>query len=134
MTEQGSDAELLAAARGVRHHAHAPWSGFAVGAAIRTAEKSVHLGVNVESVALPAGLCAERAALAAAVTAGHRDLDTIAVAGPGDGVCAPCGLCRQALAEFGLELTVIGAGEAGPTRRWRLDELLPDPFTPSLER
>lgn len=134
MTEDDGDAELVAAARAVRGYAHAPWSGFAVGAALRTAEGTVHLGVNVESVALPAGLCAERAALAAAVTAGHRILATIAVAGPGDAVCAPCGLCRQALAEFGLQLTVIGVGEEGPTRRWRLGELLPDPFTPSPER
>lgn len=133
MTEDGDDAELVAAARAVRRYAHAPWSGFAVGAALRTAERTVHLGVNVESVALPAGLCAERAALAAAVTAGHRHLATIAVAGPGDAVCAPCGVCRQALAEFGLQLTVIGAGEEGPTRRWRLGELLPDPFTPAPE-
>lgn len=133
MTEQVGDAELVAAARGVRHRAYAPWSGFAVGAAIRTAAGTVHLGVNVESVALPAGLCAERAALGAAVTDGRRDLDAVAVAGPGEAVCAPCGLCRQALAEFGLDLVVIGAGEDGPVRRWRLGELLPDAFAPPLE-
>lgn len=134
MTEPEGDAELLAAARDIRHRAYAPWSGFAVGAAIRSTQQSVHLGVNVESVALPAGLCAERAALAAAVTDGYRAFEAVAVAGPGDAVCAPCGMCRQALAEFGLDVVVIGAGEAGPAQRWRLGELLPDPFTPSPER
>lgn len=133
--EEGSAAEighheLVAVARSVRANAHAPWSGYQVGAALATGGGAVHRGVNVESVALPAGLCAERAALAAAVTAGHRDLAALAVAGPGAAPSPPCGVCRQALAEFGLELMVIAAGERGEPAAWRLAELLPHPFAP----
>lgn len=120
--------ELVAVARSVRANAHAPWSGFTVGAALATAAGTVFRGVNVESVAFPAGLCAERAALAAAVTAGHRDLAALAVAGPGEAPSPPCGVCRQALAEFGLELVVIAAGESGEPASWRLAELLPEAF------
>lgn len=128
--EAVEEPELVEAARGVRRHAHAPWSGFAVGAALRTADGAVWLGVNVESVALPAGLCAERAALAAAVAGGRRDLAVLAVAGPGERPCPPCGLCRQALAEFGLELRIVAAGARGASAGWRLAELLPAPFAP----
>ena len=93
-------AELVAAARRVRANAHAPWSGFAVGAALATTSGAVFCGVNVESVALPAGVCAERGALAAAVAGGHRDFAVLAGAGPGAQPSPPCGVCRQALAEF----------------------------------
>lgn len=128
MTDRIGDDELLAAARAVRRNAHAPWSGFAVGAALATRDGTVFRGVNVESAALPAGLCAERAALAAAVTAGSRDFAAIAVAGPGQTPTPPCGMCRQALVEFGRDLAVVAAGEDGPGATWSLRELLPEPF------
>jgi cytidine deaminase len=123
-------AELVAAARRVRANAHAPWSGFAVGAALATTSGAVFCGVNVESVALPAGVCAERGALAAAVAGGHRDFAVLAVAGPGAQPSPPCGVCRQALAEFDGELVVLAAGETGEPISWRLDELLPHAFAP----
>lgn len=123
-------AALVAAARDVRANAYAPWSGFAVGAALATGDGTVYQGVNVESVAFPAGMCAERAALAAAVTDGHRDFAALAVAAPGEAPSPPCGVCRQALAEFGLDLAVVAAGERGEPASWRLAELLPHPFAP----
>lgn len=123
------EGDLLERAASVRTHAHAPYSRFAVGAALRADGGETFTGVNVESAALPAGLCAERVALGAAVTAGHRAFTTLAVAGPGPAPVPPCGICRQALAEFGVGLVVVAAGEEGQAARWTLAQLLPEAFT-----
>lgn len=123
-----ADDDLVARARAARTHAHAPYSGFHVGAALRAANGQVFTGVNVESAASPAGLCAERAALAAAVSAGARALVVLAVAGDGAEPCVPCGLCRQALHELAPDLVVLAAGEAGGAARHLLRDLLPQPF------
>lgn len=93
--------ELKDAALQVRKNAYAPYSSFWVGAAI-FANGAVHVGCNVENVSYPVGICAERAALCAAVAAGCKEIDAVVVAGPGS--ISPCGMCRQALAEFGAEL------------------------------
>ena len=122
-------AALVDRARRVRANAHAPYSGFAVGAALLTGDGQVFLGVNVESAAFPAGVCAERAALAAAVTAGASDLAAIAVAGGGDGPCVPCGVCRQVLSELAPHLTVLAAGAEGEPVVYDLArDLLPNAF------
>ena len=122
-------AALVDRARRVRTNAHAPYSGFAVGAALLTTDGQVFLGVNVESAAFPAGTCAERAALAAAVTAGASDLAAIAVAGEGGAPCVPCGVCRQALYELAPHLTVLAAGAEGDPVVYDLArDLLPDAF------
>lgn len=126
-------AALVDRARRVRTNAHAPYSGFAVGAALQTADGQVFLGVNVESAAFPAGVCAERAALAAAVTAGAPALVAIAVAGAGDRPCVPCGVCRQALHELAPDLHVLAAGAAGEPVAYVLGrDLLPHPFPPPV--
>lgn len=117
--------ELLAAARRVREKAYAPYSGFRVGAALLSRDGRVFTGVNVENASYPAGLCAERAALAAAVSAGARDFTALAVCA--DGPVTPCGFCRQALSEFG-DLDLLCAGPAGEARLYRLSQLLPDAF------
>lgn len=120
---------LVAQSRGVRSRAHAPYSGFRVGAALLAADGQVFLGVNVESAASPAGICAERAALSAAVTAGARDLVALAVSGDGTAPCVPCGLCRQALHELAPDLEVLAAGETGEAVRYLLGrDLLPHAF------
>jgi len=136
-TEQGVERELagrepLAEERAlweralvVAQSAYAPYSGFRVGAIIRGSEGREATGVNVESAASPAGLCAERAALGAYVTAGGRDVVAVAVASP-SGDAAPCGVCLQALSEFGDPLIV--AQVAGEVRVFRLTELLRVPF------
>lgn len=121
---------LLARARDAREAAYAPYSGFAVGAALLADDGRVFVGANVEGAAYPVTLCAERSAVAAAVVAGARVFSAIAVIGSGPGPCTPCGMCRQVLYEFSPGMVVIAGGEDGTSARWRLDELLPAGFGP----
>lgn len=121
------DLALLAFAREVQEKAYSPYSGFNVGAAIY-ANDEIFQGVNVENAAYGTTLCAERAALAAAVTAGCTDITAIAVVGSGDSPTVPCGCCRQALAEFNPELRVIMGGASDEVLVMTLGELLPEPF------
>jgi cytidine deaminase len=117
-------APLERAARGARANAHAPYSGFAVGAAVLAGGR-VHAGCNVENASYPVGLCAERAALAAAVAAGARSIDAVLVVAAA--MVSPCGMCRQALAEFGPAMPVRLVGDDG-ARETSLADLLPSPF------
>jgi cytidine deaminase len=120
------DLALFAEAEALSSRAYAPYSGFTVGAVVMDASGCGHPGVNVENASYPVGLCAERAALAALVTAGERRVGAVAVsAGPGRD-CLPCGMCLQALAEFGDPEIVARAG--GEVRVFRLQELLAVPF------
>lgn len=120
--------QLLRRAVDARKNAYAPYSGFAVGAALLCADGSIFTGCNVENASFPAGICAERAALFAAVSAGKRQFAAIAVAA-GDAPTTPCGICRQALAEFGA-LDVLCADRDGcGCRVYSLRELLPESFS-----
>lgn len=121
-------AELVRRARQVMQHAHAPYSRFHVGAAIESADGGIHVGCNVESASYGLTICAERMALGAAVAAGATELKRVVVATDVDPPAAPCGACRQLLAEFGLELEVLAVGPK-TERRWTLRQLLPDAFT-----
>jgi len=121
-------AELVKRAREVMKHAHAPYSKFHVGAALEAGDGRIFVGANVESASYGLTICAERMALGAAVAAGARKFSRIAVTTAVDPPAAPCGACRQLLAEFGLELEVISAGPKSE-RRWTLGELLPAAFT-----
>ncbi len=122
--------ELLAAARAARANAHAPYSGFAVGAAVRTGDGSVFTGVNVENASYPEGVCAETAALAAMAGAGRRDLVAVAVVADGEAPVTPCGGCRQRLAEFGSDATEVIIGDDREAKLvTTLGELLPLRFT-----
>ena len=121
-------AELVRRAREVMAHAYAPYSRFRVGAAIEAADGRVFVGTNVESASYGLTICAERMALGAAVAAGARDLRRVAVATEADPPAAPCGACRQLLAEFGLDMEIVAAGPK-TERRWALRALLPDAFT-----
>jgi len=123
------DEELLSAARSVREHAYAPYSQYAVGAALDAGDGNTYLGVNVENASYGLTLCAERSAVASAVAAGSRRFDAIAIAGPDGTLCSPCGACRQVLAEFNPELVVIFTTPDGPVRT-TLSELLPHSFGP----
>jgi cytidine deaminase len=115
-------------------NAWAPYSEFRVGAAIEAADGRVFVGCNVESASYGLTICAERMALGAAVAAGARALRRVIVTTEVDPPAAPCGACRQLLAEFGLNLEVIAAGPTSE-RRWTLAALLPDAFTKeSLDR
>ena len=119
----------MAAARAVRERAYAPYSGFAVGAALEAEDGRVFVGVNLENASYGLTNCAERAAVAAAVTAGARRFRRMVIATNAMPPAAPCGACRQVLAEFGDELVVESVGPS-ERRTWRLRDLLPDRFGP----
>ena len=111
--------------------AYAPYSKFQVGAALLGTDGSIVEGCNVENAAFPSGICAERAALAAAVSRGVRSFRVVAIATAAETPTPPCGMCRQALVEFSPELDVISFTRSGKEARWRLSELLPQAFTPA---
>ncbi|MBX3175466.1 MAG: cytidine deaminase [Gemmatimonadaceae bacterium] len=123
--------ELTARARQAQARAYAPYSKFTVGAALLCADGSIVEGCNVENASYPAGTCAERVALGAAVVAGQREFAAIAIATDASVATPPCGICRQALAEFQPALPVVAIDREGRVTRWTLAELLPTPFTPS---
>lgn len=116
---------IARAAVTARRRAYAPYSGFAVGAAVLTAGGAVYTGANVENGSYGLTLCAERVAMLTAVAAGHRRLRTVAVAGPAG--ISPCGACRQVMDEFGVETVLLVSPGTRPTVR-TLRELLPHPF------
>lgn len=122
-----SDLALLAFAREAQEKAYAPYSDFRVGAAVY-ADGEIFQGVNVENAAYGATLCAERAAVMAAVTAGFRELQAIAVVGDSEAPTVPCGCCRQVLAEFNPEMRVIMGAKSDDVMVMTLDELLPEAF------
>ena len=124
---------LLAAARRVQGQAYAPYSNFLVGAALETPDGKVFVGCNVENASFGLTICAERAALFAAVSAGAREFRRVVVVSNVDPPAAPCGACRQVLAEFGLNLSIEAVGSAR-TVRWQLSELLPAAFGPEQLR
>nr|USU30514.1 cytidine deaminase [Methylobacterium sp. OTU13CASTA1] len=122
---------LFDAARVARARAYAPYSRFAVGAALRDADGRVHAGCNVENAAYPVGTCAEAGAIAAMVAEGGRAIRTLLVMGPGPGLVTPCGACRQRIREFATPGAVIHvADDEGIRARFTLGALLPDSFGP----
>ncbi len=123
--------ELTTRARAAQARAYAPYSQFHVGAALLCADGTIVDGCNVENASYPAGTCAERVALGAAVVAGHRQFVAVAIATDAPEGTPPCGICRQALAEFAPTLAVVAIAKDGRRVRWTLDSLLPFPFTPS---
>jgi cytidine deaminase len=123
-----SDEQVEAATR-VMERAYAPFSGFRVGAVLRSVDGRLHAGCNVENSAFPAGICAERAALAAAVAGGAREFVSLTIATEATLPTPPCGLCRQALVEFAPHLEIVSATTQGARAQWNLLDLLPSPFT-----
>lgn len=124
------DAPLTQHAAQVRLNAHAPYSNFKVGCAIRSVEGNVYLGCNVENVAYPQGTCAEAGAIAAMIAAGDTRIAEVAVIAGSPSPVPPCGGCRQKLAEFADEDTPITmATTQGATQTTRLGALLPGQFT-----
>ena len=113
----------------VRENAHAPYSNFKVGAAIRSSSGTVYVGCNVENVAYPEGTCAEAGAIAAMVAAGETRLKEVYVVADSPMPVTPCGGCRQKLAEFGAgDVAVIMATVAGVEQAMTLADLLPGAF------
>ena len=111
--------------------AYAPYSNFRVGAALLASDGSVVEGCNVENASFPAGSCAERVAVGAAITRGVRDFVALAVVTEATEPTPPCGVCRQVLMEFAPELPVLSATMGGAEARWSVSDLLPHAFTPT---
>lgn len=124
-----TDAELLQLAVEARQQAYAPYSNFAVGAALLTEPGEVVTGCNVENASYGLTLCAERAAVVGAISKGHRRFLRLALSVPGGG--APCGACRQVLHEFAPDLELLLGDESGTlVTRTTVSALLPDAFGP----
>ncbi len=122
--------ELIRQASAVRERAYAPYSGYAVGAALLTASGQIFTGCNVENASYSATICAERAAVSAAIAAGERSFIAIAVVTTNG--AAPCGVCRQVLNEFGRRTIVLVADTTGAIRQeTTVGALLPDGFGPA---
>ncbi|MBT0958577.1 cytidine deaminase [Alphaproteobacteria bacterium KMM 3653] len=120
---------LVDQAKAVRSNAYAPYSGFAVGAALRTPSGAVFTGVNVENAAYPEGTCAEAGAIAAMVAAGETVIEEIAVIAGSAQPVPPCGGCRQKIAEFAApEVEVTMATMEGGALVMRVADLLPGAF------
>jgi len=124
-------AALTAMARSVQSRAWAPYSQFKVGAVLVSTDGALFSGCNVENASYPAGICAERSALASAVASGAREFSRVVIATDADVPAPPCGICRQALVEFAPALVVVSVAANGSVAQWSLADLLPFPFTPS---
>lgn len=120
--------ELIAAAKAVRLNAYAPYSRFAVGAAILLENGEIVTGCNVENSSYGVTMCAERNAMAAAVARGGINPVAIAIVGDEGRICPPCGACRQFLAEFNAGMTVVLEDKAGVVA-YKLEDLLPAHFS-----
>jgi cytidine deaminase len=126
---------LMTSARDARLQAYCPYSKFKVGAALLCTDGTVYTGVNVENASYGLTVCAERVAIATAVTQGHHSFKAIAVCCDTETFTAPCGACRQVIVEFGTEIEVFLVQPNLNWQRMRMDTLLPLAFTPaSLEQ
>lgn len=119
--------KLIEAARAAQRRAYAPYSNFHVGAALESEDGTIYTGCNVENASYGLTICAERAAICAAVAAGARKFRRAVVVSDVNPPAAPCGACRQVLAEFGRELRIDGVGPGG-TVSWTIAQLLPAAF------
>ena len=124
------DNELIETARKYRERSYSPYSHFAVGAAVLTADGKVYGGCNIENASYPVTNCAERTAIFKAVSEGAKKIDTVAIIADTPGPCSPCGMCRQAMAEFHV-VNVIMANLKGDVKKVPLSELLPYTFSDS---
>lgn len=123
--EQSLINQLVEIALDARKNSYAPYSNYRVGSALLCDDGiNIYSGCNIENASYPCGLCAERVALAKAVSDGHRKFRAIAIVGSSEEICTPCGLCRQALFEFAPDLTVICCGSKGNYEIHSLNELL----------
>jgi cytidine deaminase len=123
---------LLAAARSARDNAHAPYSNFRVGAALRAKSGRVFTGCNVENATYGLTVCAERVAIFKAISEGERGFDAIAVVTDTDQLTPPCGACRQIIWEFCGDVPVIIGNLKGKSETHQMSALFPKPFDSSF--
>ncbi len=123
-----TDRELINIAVEASKSAYAPYSGFAVGAALECADGEVYTGCNVENASFGCTNCAERTAVFKAVSEGEREFTRIAVFAAGEDYCMPCGTCRQVLNEFAPDIEVLSVRGDGRYVSYSLRELLPRSF------
>jgi len=121
--------EAVERARDAMDRAYAPYSGFAVGAAI-VANGQIFTGQNIENASYPVSVCAERNAVGRMIDAGERRIDVVAVVTAAESPTPPCGACRQVLWEFGPEALVVAETTGGERIMWALEDLLPSAFGP----
>lgn len=126
-----TDEQLISVARDAREHAHAPFSGFRVGAAVRARSGRIFSGCNVENASYGLTICAERVAVFKAISEGEREFDAICVVTDTDVLTPPCGACRQIIWEFCGDVPVILANLHGKIEHERSLNLLPRPFDSS---
>jgi cytidine deaminase len=119
---------LIRAAKEAREKAYSPYSNFKVGAAVMTPSGKIYSGCNVENVSYGLTNCAERTAIYKAVSEGEHSFIALAVVADTEGPVAPCGACRQVIAEFGIEQIILG-NIKGHTKILSLEEILPYAFT-----
>lgn len=124
--------ELVSLAREARDKAYAPYSGFAVGAALQAKSGRIYSGCNVENASYGLSICAERVAIFKAVCEGEKEFEALAVVT--ETLASPCGACRQVLAEFGLDIQVIIADLGEKRKVHTVGDLLPAAFTPKALR
>lgn len=129
-----TDEVIKAAAITMLERAYVPYSHFPVGAALECKDGTVFTGCNVENASYPAGICAERNAIAHAVAEGRRQFRRIVIAGKGVDFCVPCGICRQVMREFAdpERFLVIVAKSVDEYREYTLAQLLPESFGPDM--
>lgn len=127
--DQQTISKLIERATQARSHAYAPYSNYAVGAALLARSGEIYIGANVENAAYPSGMCAERSSVFAAAVNGERAFDAIVIVSENGG--SPCGACRQVLSEFGLDVQVVATDAAGSiVLDTPLSELIPNDFGP----
>jgi cytidine deaminase len=124
--------DLIDAARAARENAHAPFSKFRVGAAVRAASGRVFTGCNVENATYGLTLCAERVAVFKAVSEGERKFESVAVVADTDRLTPPCGACRQILWEFCGDAEIVLANLQGKVEIRQMKQLFPEPFDSSF--
>ena len=133
-THKASDAQIaqmIEVANKAKENSYSPYSKFRVGAALLCKDGSIWPGANVENCSYPAGTCAERSAICCANANGHRDYVSILITSDiKDDFISPCGICRQAIAEFG-NIEVIMTTANGGIKKMHISELLPMVFTPA---
>src|SRR5690349_1065599 len=128
LTQQDKQS-LIDLANIARQRAYAPYSNYPVGSSLRTKTGRIYTGVNVENAAYPQTMCAERIAIFKAVSEGEQEFEALSVVTDNGG--SPCGGCRQVMAEFGLDTTVLIANSDGKLlQELKVKDLLPEAFTP----